>query len=108
MNTTNRPYFQATGTRLGLVMCQLYLLAAHAPSTLNAAGTRNYGVVSILGVGITSFAWAHTFKLWLWRRYWQGLSVRTLSTQGIAHCDQRRHRWSQASEAEAVRSSGGC
>ena len=50
MNATNRPY--CTGTRL--VMYQLLYLTVNAPSTLNAAGTRNYGVISILGVGITS------------------------------------------------------
>ena len=50
MNTTNRPY--CTGTRL--VMYQLLYLTVNAPSTLNATGTRNYGVISILGVGITS------------------------------------------------------
>ena len=47
MNTINRPYF--TGTRL--VMYQLLYLTVNAPSTLNAAGTRNYGVISYLGVG---------------------------------------------------------
>ncbi len=48
MNATtgNRPYF--TGTRL--VMYQLLYLTIIAPSTLKVAGTRNYGVISILGV----------------------------------------------------------
>ena len=41
-----------TGTRL--VMYQFLYLTVSAPSTLNAAGTRNFGVISILGVGITS------------------------------------------------------
>ena len=36
-------------------MYQLYIYRTfNAPSTLNATGTRNYGVISILGVGITS------------------------------------------------------
>ena len=38
-----------------MAMYQLHIyLTVNAPSTLNAAGTRNYGVISILGVGITS------------------------------------------------------
>ena len=40
---------------IAMAMYRLHIyLKVNAPSTLIAAGTRNYGVISILGVGITS------------------------------------------------------
>ena len=40
---------------IAMAMYRLHIyLKVNAPSTLNAAGTRNFGVISILGVGITS------------------------------------------------------
>ena len=58
--TRNRDVFKM----ITMAMYQLHIhLTVNAPSTLNATGTRNYGVISILGVGITSVQYQLVTKL---------------------------------------------
>ena len=53
--------------KITMAMYQLHIyLTVNAPLTLNATGTRNFGVISILGVGITSSRTVHTTVSGFW------------------------------------------